>query len=87
MPDVETDTNPIDRTVAHLLFHRPLEFSGRPAETPHTPVSANIPHEREGTSGKSLKGYLPEGLENTRMTSNVESKCGEEMKAETSERK
>ncbi|XXG53319.1 hypothetical protein AAC387_Pa03g1427 [Persea americana] len=25
MPDAETDTNPIDRTVAHLLFHRPPE--------------------------------------------------------------
>lgn len=25
MPDMETETNPIDRTVAHLLFHRPLD--------------------------------------------------------------
>ncbi|KAM7476858.1 hypothetical protein LguiB_024101 [Lonicera macranthoides] len=24
VPDAETETNPIDRTVAHLLFHRPL---------------------------------------------------------------
>ncbi|KAL8061904.1 hypothetical protein ABFX02_02G112900 [Erythranthe guttata] len=40
MADVETDTNPIDRTVAHLLFHRPLELSGRPAEAPQSPVSA-----------------------------------------------
>ncbi|KAL7120419.1 hypothetical protein ACP275_02G121500 [Erythranthe tilingii] len=39
MADVETDTNPIDRTVAHLLFHRPLELSGRPAEAPQSPVS------------------------------------------------
>ena len=23
--DMETDTNPIDRSVAHLLFHRPSE--------------------------------------------------------------
>ncbi|EYU38268.1 hypothetical protein ABFS82_02G112200 [Erythranthe guttata] len=40
MADVETDTNPIDRTVAHLLFHRPIELSGRPAEAPQSPVSA-----------------------------------------------
>ncbi|KAH6793397.1 dentin sialophosphoprotein-like protein [Perilla frutescens var. hirtella] len=29
--DIETDTNPIDRSVAHLLFHRPSESS--PAST------------------------------------------------------
>ncbi|KAL1564657.1 protein LNK1-like isoform X1 [Salvia divinorum] len=29
--DIETDTNPIDRSVAHLLFHRPFESS--PAST------------------------------------------------------
>ncbi|XVE49568.1 hypothetical protein DITRI_Ditri01bG0092100 [Diplodiscus trichospermus] len=28
--DVETDTNPIDRSVAHLLFHRPSDPSLRP---------------------------------------------------------
>lgn len=25
--DVETDTNPIDRSVAHLLFHKPSEHA------------------------------------------------------------
>eukprot|EP00262_Sarcandra_glabra_P011111 TRINITY_DN26829_c0_g1_i1.p1 TRINITY_DN26829_c0_g1~~TRINITY_DN26829_c0_g1_i1.p1 ORF type:complete len:775 (+),score=157.46 TRINITY_DN26829_c0_g1_i1:180-2504(+) len=30
LPDAETDTNPIDRTMAHFLFHRP---SGPPART------------------------------------------------------
>ncbi|XP_071741610.1 protein LNK1-like isoform X2 [Rutidosis leptorrhynchoides] len=27
--DMETDTNPIDRTIAHLLFHRPSDLSNR----------------------------------------------------------
>ncbi|EPS58886.1 hypothetical protein M569_15924, partial [Genlisea aurea] len=29
VPDVETETNPIDRIVAHLLFHRPPDLSGK----------------------------------------------------------
>ncbi|KAE8691490.1 Dentin sialophosphoprotein-related, putative isoform 6 [Hibiscus syriacus] len=29
--DIETDTNPIDRSIAHLLFHRPSDPSLRPA--------------------------------------------------------
>ncbi|KAK4411122.1 protein LNK2 [Sesamum angolense] len=70
MPDVETDTNPIDRTVAHLLFHRPLDFSGKPAETPESPLSANVPYERKANPLKSsAKGYFPESFENTQMTS------------------
>ncbi|GFP92448.1 hypothetical protein PHJA_001389000 [Phtheirospermum japonicum] len=54
MHDVETDTNPIDRTVAHLLFHRPLEFSGKPAETPESPLSANLPYAKKANPMKSL---------------------------------
>lgn len=27
---METDTNPIDRSIAHLLFHRPSDPSLRP---------------------------------------------------------
>ncbi|KAL3538629.1 hypothetical protein ACH5RR_001995 [Cinchona calisaya] len=30
--DIETDTNPIDRSVAHLLFHRPSDSSVIPAQ-------------------------------------------------------
>ena len=29
--DIETDTNPIDRSIAHLLFHRPSDPSAVPA--------------------------------------------------------
>ncbi|KAI4323523.1 hypothetical protein L6164_023120 [Bauhinia variegata] len=32
-PDIEIETNPIDRTVAHLLFHRPLELTGNHCDT------------------------------------------------------
>ncbi|KAF5190184.1 Lnk2 [Thalictrum thalictroides] len=32
IPEVEKETNPIDRTVAHLLFHQSLELSTRPAK-------------------------------------------------------
>lgn len=31
--DMETDTNPIDRSIAHLLFHRPLDPSANPSTT------------------------------------------------------
>ncbi|XP_047968033.1 protein LNK1-like isoform X2 [Salvia hispanica] len=31
--DIETDTNPIDRSVAHLLFHRPADSSTTPARS------------------------------------------------------
>ncbi|XP_047981532.1 protein LNK1-like isoform X2 [Salvia hispanica] len=30
--DIETNTNPVDRSVAHLLFHRPSESSPAPAQ-------------------------------------------------------
>jgi hypothetical protein len=38
--DIETDTNPIDRSVAHLLFHRPSDASAMP---PHMTM-----HEESG---------------------------------------
>ncbi|CAA0808946.1 Unknown protein [Striga hermonthica] len=74
MPDVETDTNPIDRAVAHLLFHQPIEFSGKPAETPESPLSGN--HIKKASPIKSLgKGYFPESAENnTHITSPLEPK-------------
>lgn len=36
--DIETNTNPIDRSIAHLLFHRPLDISVVP---PKDAVSFN----------------------------------------------
>lgn len=42
---METETNPIDRTVAHLLFHRPLELPTRHPDTPESPISTKLPCE------------------------------------------
>lgn len=39
MVDAETDTNPIDRTVAHLLFHRPFDVTAKQSEARNLPVS------------------------------------------------
>ncbi|KAK6271472.1 hypothetical protein POUND7_008570 [Theobroma cacao] len=50
MSDAETETNPIDRTVAHLLFHRPLELPGKHPETPESPASTKFPCERKSAS-------------------------------------
>lgn len=41
MPEAETDTNQIDRTVAHLLFHRPIESSGN-LEIAESPSSTKL---------------------------------------------
>ncbi|KAA8519141.1 hypothetical protein F0562_013385 [Nyssa sinensis] len=56
LPDVETETNPIDRTIAHLLFHRPLDLPGKHPENPESPVCT------KSISGLTSlpKGYLPE---------------------------
>lgn len=75
MPHVETDTNPIDRTVAHLLFHNSLEFSGKPAEMPESPLSASLPFKCKGDSLKNLaKDSFDDSSENTYMTSSQGSK-------------
>lgn len=42
MRDVETETNPIDRTVAHLLFHRPVELTGNYSDKLETPISSKV---------------------------------------------
>ncbi|KAI4382959.1 hypothetical protein MLD38_008847 [Melastoma candidum] len=49
--DAETDTNPIDRAVAHLLFHRPMELSIKHPETPESSMSAKLNMERQAQSG------------------------------------
>ncbi|XP_073038614.1 protein LNK2-like isoform X1 [Primulina eburnea] len=64
IPDVERNTNPIDRIVAHFLFHTPMESSGEFLETPSTPVSATPFYERKPESLKSLaNGYVSQRFE------------------------
>lgn len=78
MPDVETETNPIDRTVAHLLFHRPLELSGNYPDKRDSPMSAKMHSESKAAnlqnltakclSDEDLKSneqFSPQGLENS----------------------
>ncbi|XP_023879320.1 protein LNK2 isoform X1 [Quercus suber] len=61
MPDIETETNPIDRTVAHLLFHRPLELPGKLSDTPESPISTKLPCEHKVVGSLNLTmGCLPE---------------------------
>lgn len=43
--DVEAKTNPIDRTVAHLLFHRPLELTENYSDKLESPISTKIQFE------------------------------------------
>ncbi|KAF9686396.1 hypothetical protein SADUNF_Sadunf03G0154200 [Salix dunnii] len=61
MPEVETETNPVDRTVAHLLFHRPMDIYGKHSDTPESPVSTKLPceHKTLGIAKLSM-GSLPE---------------------------
>lgn len=43
MPDTEAVTNPTDRTVAHLLFHRPFDMStAKHMEGPESPASSKM---------------------------------------------
>ncbi|KAG6677095.1 hypothetical protein I3842_14G008600 [Carya illinoinensis] len=59
LPDVETVTNPIDRTLAHLLFHSPLESPGKLPDTPESPKL--IPWEQKVPGLVNLSiGCLPE---------------------------
>lgn len=89
MPDVEADTNPIDRTVAHLLFHRPLEFSGKPSDAPNSPLSPSAAYEEtenpsemifsEGDQSKNGLAFVT-----SENASNAENTDGVQVKAETS---
>ncbi|WJX30749.1 hypothetical protein P8452_19252 [Trifolium repens] len=43
VPDIETETNSIDRTVARLLFHRqPVELTGNYSDKLESPVSTKV---------------------------------------------
>ncbi|XP_075500998.1 protein LNK2-like isoform X6 [Primulina tabacum] len=68
--DEETDTNPIDRTVAHLLFRRPVELSGKLSKKHDSPVSAYISHERKPRTLESIeKEHFPDTFEKAQVES------------------
>ena len=52
--DIERGTNPIDRTVAHLLFHRPIEQSIKPSVIPESSLPTKPPSECKSMSVASL---------------------------------
>lgn len=57
--DAETETNPIDRTVAHLLFHRPFEFSQNYIDAPESPISTKLSSEQKAGLKSLPMEFLP----------------------------
>ncbi|XP_038708103.1 protein LNK1-like isoform X2 [Tripterygium wilfordii] len=55
--DMETDTNPIDRSIAHLLFHRPSDISARPT-TDAMPLKSNPMIHGTATSSAVMDGEM-----------------------------
>lgn len=53
-PHVEAQTNPIDRTVAHLLFHNPSEFPSKLAEFPKSSMFSMLNWERKAIGSPSF---------------------------------
>ncbi|XP_019248611.1 PREDICTED: protein LNK2 isoform X4 [Nicotiana attenuata] len=53
-PNVETQTNPVDRIVAHLLFHNPSELTSKLAEIPKSSMSAMLKCERKAIGSRSF---------------------------------
>lgn len=63
--DVETETNHIDRAVAHLLFHRPLKLSVRHTDTLESPTSMKVSTQLETAPPRSLPvGLVAKSSEN-----------------------
>ncbi|XP_024021106.1 protein LNK2 isoform X2 [Morus notabilis] len=71
LPDCETETNPIDRAVAHLLFHIPMELSGKQLEPSESPLSTKLPSEQR--AAETIIN-LPETFINKRCFGHQESK-------------
>ncbi|CAN6859692.1 unnamed protein product [Brassica oleracea] len=72
--DIETDTNPIDRSIAHLLFHRPsdsslssdiLSYKTHPV-IPHPNSSPSLRIEKEEETREQL-GTEAEGVASTQV--------------------
>ncbi|KAL9259889.1 LNK2-like protein [Drosera capensis] len=58
-PVAETETNHIDRVVAHLLFHRPLDFSIKPSGTPESSYTRASTGQKTDTSSQQLGHLTP----------------------------
>ncbi|KAL2326388.1 hypothetical protein Fmac_025446 [Flemingia macrophylla] len=59
--EIETKTNPIDRTVAHLLFHRTLELTENYPDKLESPISAKMQFESKSTNLENFSmGCMPD---------------------------
>ncbi|XP_016539461.2 protein LNK2 isoform X12 [Capsicum annuum] len=68
-PYVETQTNPIDRTVAHLLFHNPSELPSTLAEFPKLSMFSMLNCERKAIGSPSFPDrFLQENSETNSTT-------------------
>lgn len=76
MPEMETETNPIDRVVAHLLFQRRSHLSGKHIGAPTLPICSMLPHgcTSPGLPNSSM-GTLPESSKNNQICSQQGSKA------------
>lgn len=62
MGTAETETNPIDRAVSHLLFHRPLETASKQSGLAESSISTNVSSEQKAGGLGNLQGVdLPVG--------------------------
>lgn len=67
MAHAETETNLIDRTVAHLLFHRPLDLRGNHPDKQESHISTKMQCESKATN---LTNLPVESLPNEDLKSN-----------------
>lgn len=56
MGTAETETNPIDRAVSHLLFHRPVETAPKHSGLAESSISTNFSSERKAAGSGNLWG-------------------------------
>ncbi|XP_015055426.1 protein LNK2 isoform X2 [Solanum pennellii] len=67
-PHVETETNPIDRTVAHLLFYNPSELPSKLAEFPKSSMFSMLNCEREAIGSPSFPSRFSQQNSETNST-------------------
>ncbi|KAG7012877.1 Protein LNK2, partial [Cucurbita argyrosperma subsp. argyrosperma] len=65
--DAETETNPVDRTVAHLLFHRQFELLQNYPDAPESPISTKLSYEQQKAGLKSMPmEFIPDRVSGKR---------------------
>lgn len=62
IPNAETETNPIDRIVAHLLFLKPVEFRGNHPDKLKSPLSVQCKNKATNLENLPSECMLDEDL-------------------------